>query len=337
MSFHRLFNISLKTVKVPKLGGDIVGRYILKRLVIALPVLFGISVIAFFMVRLVPGDTVTALLGANYNEEQASIIRDKLGLDEPLLVQYGIWISNVFQGDLGFSSFTNQPVLESIVERMPVTIELTLISVGFALIVAIPLGTYAAVKRQSPIDYGASFFGMFGISVPNFWLGTLLILLFSLHWGLLNSGGFVPLQENLWGNFKSMIMPGIALGTAVGAVVMRMTRSSMLEVIGEEYMKMAKAKGVSNFRWIWKHGIKNAFIPVITVIGIQTGYLLGGSVVIEQIFSLPGVGRLALQAIANRDYSLLQGTILFIATAFVLLNLIVDVLYAFLNPKIRYD
>lgn len=313
------------------------GRYILRRLLIAIPVLFGISLIAFFIVRLVPGDTVTALLGANYNEEQAVVLRERLGLDQPLIVQYGLWISNLLQGDFGFSSFTNQPVLEAIMDRLPVTLELAFISVVFALLIAIPLGTYAAIKRNTPVDYGASFFGMFGISTPNFWLGTLMILLFSLHWGVLPSGGFVSLSESISGNLRSMIMPGIALGTAVGAVVMRMTRSSMLEVVGEEYMKMAKAKGVSSGRWIWKHGIKNALIPVITVVGIQIGYLLGGSVVIEQIFSLPGVGRLALQAIENRDYSLLQGTILFIACGFVLINLIVDIIYAFLNPKIRYD
>ncbi|MDC3415823.1 ABC transporter permease [Aquibacillus salsiterrae] len=313
------------------------GRYILKRLLIAIPVLIGISFISFFLVRLVPGDTVTALLGSNYNEEQALILREKLGLDQPLIVQYGLWMANVLQGDLGYSSFTNQPVATALMERLPITIELTVISVVFALIIAIPLGTYAAVKRNSPMDYGASFFGMFGISVPNFWLGTIMILVFSLHWGILPSGGFVGLAEDLGGNIRSMAMPGIALGTAVGAVVMRMTRSSMLEVVGEEYMKMAKAKGVSQSRWIWKHGLKNALIPVITVVGIQTGYLLGGSVVIEQIFSLPGVGRLALQAIANRDYSLLQGAILLIATTFVIINLIVDILYAYLNPKIRYD
>ena len=313
------------------------GKYILKRLLIAIPVLFGISIITFFIIRLVPGDTVTAILGANYNEEQATILRAELGLDEPLIVQYGIWISHVLRGDFGYSSFTNQPVLSAIIERLPVTLELTVISVVFALFIAIPLGRFAAMKRHTPVDYAASFFGMFGISVPNFWLGTLMILLFGLHWGILPSGGFVSISEDVWGNMRSMIIPGTALGTAVAAVVMRMSRSSMLEVVGEEYMKMAKAKGVSNRRWIWKHGWKNAMIPVLTVVGIQTGYLLGGSVVIEQIFSLPGVGRLALQAIEKRDYILLQGTILFIASAFVLINLIVDVLYGLLNPRIRYD
>ena len=313
------------------------GRYIINRLLVSIPVMFGITLISFFIVRLVPGDTVTALLGSNYNEEQAAILREKYGLDQPLYVQYFIWLSNVLRGDFGYSSFTNQAVLDAILERIPVTLELATLSVLIALLIAIPLGTMAALNRNNFFDYSASFLGMIGISVPNFWLGTLAILFFSLHLGWFPSGGFVPIQDGIFANLKSMILPAVALGTTVGAVTMRMTRSSLLEVLGEEYMKMARAKGVSKGRWIWKHGLKNALIPVITVVGIQAGYLLGGSVVIEQIFSLPGIGQLALQAISNRDYALLQGTILFIATAFVLINLIVDLIYGILNPKIRYD
>lgn len=311
--------------------------YILRRLLIAIPVLFGISIIAFFMVRLVPGDTVTAMLGTNYNEAQAEILRQKYGLDQSIFIQYGIWIMSLFKGDLGISSFTNEPVMDLIIGRLPVTLELTIISILFALLIAIPLGTFSALKRNTPVDYGASFFGMFGISIPNFWLGTLMILLFSLHLSWLPSSGFVPISDGMWSNLKTMLMPGIALGTSVGAVTMRMTRSSMLEVLGEEYMKMAKAKGVNRSRLIWKHGLRNALVPVITVLGIQAGYLLGGSIIIEQIFSLPGIGQLALQAISNRDYSLLQGTILFIASAFVLINLAVDIIYAMINPRIRYS
>jgi peptide/nickel transport system permease protein len=317
-------------------GGLYVENYIMKRLLVAIPVLFGISLIAFFLVRLVPGDTVTAMLGANYNEEQAAVLRAKYGLDQPLIVQYTLWITQVLQGDFGASSFTNQPVLQSIMERLPVTLELTLLSILLAVVIAIPLGTLAALKRNSALDYGASFFGMLGISIPNFWLGTLLILFLSLKLGWVPSGGYVAFLEDPAENLQRMVMPALALGTAVGAVVMRMTRSSMLEVIGQEYMKMARAKGVPNSMLIWRHALKNAMIPIVTVIGIQAGYLLGGSVVIEQIFSLPGIGQLALQAISNRDYALLQGTILFVASAFVMINLLVDILYAFLNPKIRY-
>jgi peptide/nickel transport system permease protein len=313
------------------------GKYILKRMLISIPVLFGISVLAFFLVRLVPGDTVTAMLGANYNEEQATILRAKYGLDKPIFVQYLVWISNVLQGDFGVSSFTSQPVLEAIMERLPVTLELTILSVFIALLVAIPLGTIAALRRNSIFDYSASLSGMLGISIPNFWLGTLLILLLSLKLGWVPSGGFTQFIDDPIENLRRMIMPAIALGTSVGAVVMRMTRSSMLEVIGQEYIKMARAKGVTNRMLVLRHALKNAMVPVITVIGIQTGYLLGGSVVIEQIFSLPGIGQLALQAISNRDYALLQGTILFVASAFVLINLVVDIIYAYLNPKIRYE
>ncbi|KHE72902.1 ABC transporter permease [Halobacillus sp. BBL2006] len=311
-------------------------QYVIKRLLISIPVLFGISIVAFFIVRLVPGDTVTAMLGNSYTPGQAEALRAKYGLDEPLIQQYILWLGNVIKGDFGYSQFTNTPVLQAILARLPITIELAILSVVIAVILAIPLGTIAALRRNSKFDYSASFFGMLGISIPNFWLGTLMILFLSLYAGWFPSGGFVGLYESVWGNLKSMILPAIALGTAVGAVAMRMTRSSMLEVTNQEYIKMARAKGVSSQRLIWKHAIKNALIPVVTVLGIQTGYLLGGSVVIEQIFGLPGVGQLALSAITNRDYALLQGTILFIASAFVIVNLIVDVIYGFLNPQIRY-
>ncbi|MDQ0163252.1 ABC transporter permease [Aeribacillus alveayuensis] len=311
-------------------------KFILKRIFIAIPVLFGISIIAFFLVRLVPGDTVTAMLGANYNEEQAEVLRSKYGLDKPLMVQYFIWISNVLQGDFGESTFTSQPVISAIMERLPVTIELTILSLLFAIIIAIPLGSIAAIRRNTLIDYFASFFGLIGISIPRFWLATIMILLLSLKMGRLPSGGFVSFFEDPIANLQCMVMPVIAMGTSVGAVIMRMTRSTMLEVIGQEYIKMARAKGVPNSLLVWKHALKNALIPVVTVIGIQAGYLMGGTVVIEQIFSLPGIGLLALQAITNRDYALLQGTILFIASAFVIINLFVDIIYAFLDPKIRY-
>jgi len=303
---------------------------------VALPVIFGISIIAFFLIRLVPGDTITALLGANYNEEQALILRAKYGLDQPLPVQYLIWLKNVLAGDFGISFFTKEPVVKIIMQRLPVTLELMLISLLYSVFVAIPLGTIAAVKRNSATDYSASVFGLLGVSIPNFWLGILLIAFFSLHLRWLPSGGFVSFGVDPVENLRHMIMPSIALGTAVGAVIMRMTRSSMLEVLGQEYIKMADAKGVTNRRLIFHHALKNSFVPIVTVLGIQMGYLLGGSVVIEKIFALPGIGQLSLQAITNRDYALLQGCILLIATGFVVINLVVDIIYGFLDPKIRY-
>ncbi|OPL08187.1 MAG: glutathione ABC transporter permease [delta proteobacterium ML8_F1] len=311
-------------------------KYIIKRILVALPVIFGISVIAFFLIRLVPGDTITALLGANYNEQQALILRAKYGLDQPLPVQYLIWLKNVLSGDFGVSFFTNEPVVKIIMERLPVTLELMLISLLYSIFIAIPLGTIAALKRNSATDYGASVFGLLGVSIPNFWLGILLIAYFSLHLRWLPSGGFVSFWVDPAENIRHMIMPSIALGTAVGAVIMRMTRSSMLEVLGQDYIKMADAKGVTNKRLIFNHALKNSFVPIVTVLGIQMGYLLGGSVVIEKIFALPGIGQLSLQAITNRDYALLQGCILLIATGFVVINLIVDIIYGFLDPKIRY-
>jgi len=302
----------------------------------AIPILLGISIIAFFLIRLVPGDTVTALLGANYNEEQATILRAKYGLDKPLVLQYFIWFKNVLVGDLGNSFFTREPVVTAIADRLPVTLQLMLMSFLYSIFIAIPLGTIAAIKRNSALDYGASFVGLLGVSVPNFWLGTLFILFFSLNLKWFPSGGFVSFFEDPVQNLRYMIMPSVALGASVGAVVMRMTRSSMLEVLGQDYIKMAEAKGVKDGRLIFHHALKNGFIPVVTVLGIQLGYLLGGSVVIEKIFSLPGVGQLSLQAITNRDYALMQGCILLVASGFVIINLIVDIIYAFLNPRIRY-
>ena len=311
-------------------------KYIVKRILMAIPILLGISIIAFFLIRLVPGDTVTALLGANYNEEQAIILRAKYGLDKPLVLQYFIWFKNVLVGDLGNSFFTREPVVTAIADRLPVTLQLMLMSFLYSIFIAIPLGTIAAIKRNSALDYGASFVGLLGVSVPNFWLGTLFILFFSLNLKWFPSGGFVSFFEDPVQNLRYMIMPSVALGASVGAVVMRMTRSSMLEVLGQDYIKMAEAKGVKDGRLIFHHALKNGFIPVVTVLGIQLGYLLGGSVVIEKIFSLPGVGQLSLQAITNRDYALMQGCILLVASGFVIINLIVDIIYAFLNPRIRY-
>ena len=258
-------------------------KYIVKRILMAIPILLGISIIAFFLIRLVPGDTVTALLGANYNEEQATILRAKYGLDKPLVLQYFIWFKNVLVGDLGNSFFTREPVVTAIADRLPVTLQLMLMSFLYSIFIAIPLGTIAAIKRNSALDYGASFVGLLGVSVPNFWLGTLFILFFSLNLKWFPSGGFVSFFEDPVQNLRYMIMPSVALGASVGAVVMRMTRSSMLEVLGQDYIKMAEAKGVKDGRLIFHHALKNGFIPVVTVLGIQLGYLLGGSVVIEKI------------------------------------------------------
>ncbi len=310
-------------------------QYIIKRLLIAIPVLLGISVAAFFLVRIIPGDTVTVLLGTHYTETQAEALRQRLGLDKPLWTQYFIWLGQVLRGDFGQSAYTGRPVLAVIFDRLPVTLQLAGMSILFAMIVGIPLGVISALHRRQIRGYAASFVGILGISVPGFWLGTILILAFSLKLGWLPSGGFVGINVDPIDNLRHMVLPVLALGTAVAAVVVRMTRSSMLNILKQDYVRTARAKGASENKVVYRHALKNAMIPVITIIGLQAGYLIGGSVVIEQVFSLPGVGRLALQAIGNRDYALLQGVVLFVAVAFVVVNLVVDVLYALFDPRIR--
>lgn len=310
-------------------------RTLRNRLLIALPVLFGISVLSFFIVRLVPGDTVTAMLGAQYTESQAEALRIKYGLDQPLLVQYQVWLGNVLRGDWGESAYTGQSVGAALLERLPVTAQLVFFSVTIALVIALPLGILGALRRGRGTDAAVTTLGLLGISVPGFWLGTLLILGLSLNTGWFPSGGYIHWSVDRWENFRHMVLPSLALGGAVVAVIMRMTRSAMLDVLHQDYVRLARAKGMPRRIWVLKHAFRNALIPIVTITGIQIGYLLGGSVVIEQIFSLPGIGMLTLQAINNRDYALLQGTVLFVGCCFVVINLLVDLLYAYLDPRIQ--
>ena len=310
--------------------------YIARRLLLAIPVLFGISLVAFALVRLVPGDTATVMLGMQYTEARGEQIRAEMGLDQPVPVQYAIWLSRALSGDLGQSGFTGQPVTRALRERLPVTLQLASSAVLFALVMALPLGMMAAVHRGRWPDHLAMTVGVAGLSVPNFWLGILLILLFARTLGWAPSGGFIHLFEDPVGNLRTMILPAFALGLAVAAVLIRTMRAAMLDVLGQEYLRMARAKGCGPLRLYGVHAFRNALVPVLTVLGIQVGYLLGGSVVIESVFGLPGIGMLALEAIRNRDYVLLQGVIVFVGTAFLLINLTVDLLYAWVNPQIRY-
>lgn len=311
-------------------------RYIVKRILSIIPVLLGISIVVFLAVRLIPGDFATVMLGTQYTEEAAAALREQYGLNQPLIYQYLIWLKGILTGNFGYSYISNQSVSVLLFSRLPVTLELTILSLLLAVCFGIPMGYWAACKRNKAPDSAATVTGLLGISIPNFWLGTMFILLFSLKLKWFPSGGFVPLTDGILRNLRCMILPAIALGLAVSAVVMRSARSAMVEVIGQEYMKMARAKGLSGIKLIFRHGIKNTMVNVLTILGLQTGSLLGGSVVIEQIFSLPGIGSLALQSINNRDYLVLQGTVLFISTMFVLINLIVDLLYSAVNPQIRY-
>lgn len=312
------------------------ARYIIKRLLSIIPVLIGISLVVFFSVRLIPGDFATIALGTQYTEEAAEALRVQYGLNRPLFEQYFIWLSQLLTGNMGYSYASGAAVAELLGNALPITLELTFLSLLVAIFVGIPMGYWAGCKRNKLPDSIVTVIGLLGISIPGFWLGTMMILLLSLKMGLFASGGFVPLSQGLGANLKSMVMPVLALGSAVSAVVMRSSRSAMIEVIDQEYIKMVRAKGASGPRLIFKHAVRNTLVNVLTILGLQTGSLLGGSVVIEKIFSLPGIGSLALKAINSRDYLLLQGTVLFVALMFVLINLIVDLLYCVVNPQIKY-
>jgi peptide/nickel transport system permease protein len=301
------------------------------------PVLFGISLVVFALVRLIPGDVVQILLGTSASEQQIETLRRLFGLDQPLPVQFADWFSHVVRGDLGTSLRTGRPVLPDLVARFGVTLQLTLSSMLIALVVAIPLGITSAARRGQLWDAASRLLALIGLSIPNFWLGTLLILFASLAIGWLPPVGFVSLLDDPGLGIQTLLLPSIALGTALAAFVMRMLRSTLLEVLGQEYVRTAYAKGLHDRTVVYTHALKNAFIPVLTVIGIQIGYLLGGAVVVEQVFSLPGLGRFLLDAISTRDYPIVQGGVLFIALVFSLVNLVVDVLYASLDPRIRYQ
>jgi len=300
------------------------------------PVLFGISVLVFGLVHLIPGDVAQVLLGTQATDQQIETLRRGFGLDRPLPVQYVDWLSHVLQGDFGVSLRTSRPVLPDLVSRFGVTLQLTVVSTVIALVVAIPLGVASAANRGRTSDALSRVLALLGLSIPNFWLGTMLILFVSLvlHW--LPPVGFVSLLDNPWLGLQTLILPALALGTAVAAFIMRMVRSSLLEVLRQDYIRTANAKGLRDNVVLYRHALKNAFIPVLTVIGVQIGYLLGGAVIIESIFSLPGMGRFLLDSINNRDYSIVQGGVLLIALIFSLVNLSVDLVYGWLDPRIRY-
>ncbi len=308
--------------------------YLARRLLISLVVLLGLSVLAFALVRLVPGDTVTAMLGQRYTDADADALRHRLGLDQPLPAQYARWVGLALRGDFG-QTVAGRPVTAALAEALPVTIQLMGMALLLAVAVGVPLGVAAAARRNRPTDYLAALLGLVGLSVPGFWLGAMLILLFALQLGWLPSGAFVSLDQGLTDNLRHMILPAIALGGAVAAVVMRMTRTAMVETLADDYVRTARAKGAGHARTLFLHALRNGLIPVITIVGLQAGYLFGGSVVIEEVFSLNGLGRLVLRAVTQRDYPLLQAAILLIGAAFIAFNLLVDLLYAAADPRIR--
>ncbi len=309
--------------------------FALKKFGLAVLTLLGVSIILFILVRIVPGDPADAILGQFATEAQRHAINERYGLDQPLPQQYLTWLGGIFRGDLGHSSYARRPVTETLADAWPVTLQLASMSLAFALLVGIPLGVVAAIRQGRGVDHLASGFGILGVSVPNFWLGTMLILIFAYVLGWLPSAGAPPLTRDPLGNLQAMLLPTLALGMAVAAVVMRMTRSSMLEVLGQDYVRTAKAKGLSPRVVVVRHALRNALIPVLTITGIQAGYLLGGSVVIERVFNLRGIGWLVFQSATNRDFLLLQAVVLLIAAGFIALNLIVDLLYGVVDPRMR--
>jgi peptide/nickel transport system permease protein len=311
-------------------------RFIVRRLLAMVVVLFGISVVVFLLVHLVPGDVVAVLLGPRTSPQASAALREIFGLNDPIYIQYLHWLGDVLRGDFGTSLRTGQPVLGQVIDRFGVTLELTGLALLLALAIGIPAGILGAVKQYSKTDYAVTIFALAGLSIPEFLLATLLILLLSLEWRFLPPSGYVPFGEDPIQNLKLMIMPAIALGLGAASYITRMTRSSVLETLRQDYIRTAYAKGLRGMVIVIRHALKNALIPVVTVIGIQLGYLLGGAVIVEAIFAVPGVGRYALDGINMRDYPVVQGTVLFITIVFVTVNLIVDVLYAYLDPRIRY-
>ncbi len=314
------------------------GGYILKRLVLAIPVLIGITVVVFLLVRLIPGDVIDLMLGTegSLRPEVRDQLRQTLGLDRPLYVQYFTWLGDIIRGDLGVSLRTGQPIVENLAGKLPITLELAVLSVLLSLVLAIPLGIISALRRNSFLDFIVRMVGTIGLSLPSFWLATMLILIASVYfrWGapLIYASPFDDLSKNL----QQMLLPSLALAAGLMAVVMRMTRSSMLEVLSQEYIRTARAKGLREQLIIYRHALRNALMPVLTVVGVQTGHLLGGAVIIEQIFGLPGLGWFLLNGIYQRDYPVVQAGVLIIAVIFVLTNLIVDLMYAFIDPRIQY-
>ena len=314
------------------------GRYLAWRLVGAIPTLLGVTVLTFLFIRLIPGDAIAARLGTStaLSPEQLASLRAYFGLDQPLYQQYWTWLTSLLRGDLGYSIRTGRPVLVEITERLPATLELAAAATVIAVAIGLPLGLLSAMRPRSRADVIARIGGLIGLSLPSFWLGTLIIVFFSLYlrW-LPNTGGYVDFVHDPLSNLALIVLPAVTLGVALAAATMRMTRSAMLDVLNADYVRTAWAKGLSGALIVRRHVLKNGLIVVVTLLGIQVGQLLGGAVVVEEIFSIPGVGRMLLAAIVQRDYALVQGGVLVIAILFVLVNIVVDLLYGYLDPRIR--
>jgi peptide/nickel transport system permease protein len=309
--------------------------FVLRRVGAALIVLFLASILVFAGVRALPGDPALALAGENRDPAALEQIRHKYGFDQPVPVQYVKWLGNALQGDLGTSTKSGLSVTETIVDRIPITLELAALSILFAVVLGVSAGVIAAVKRGSPADYATSSLALFGLSVPHFWLGLILILIFAVKLQILPASGYVPFTEDPIENLRRMLMPAFVLGTGFSAVVMRQMRSSMLESLSADYVRTARAKGLSEREVIGVHALRNSLITVVTLIGLQLGALISGAVITEQIFVIPGFGKLTIDSVLQRDFAMIQGVVLVAAAGYVVVNLVVDLLYSVLNPRIR--
>jgi peptide/nickel transport system permease protein len=314
-----------------------VRGYVVRRVVALVVTLGFVSVLVFVAIRVLPGDPVLVMAGPEANPEVVARLRAAMGLDRPLVVQYADWLGQALRGELGTSLQYDVPVGALILSRMPVTLPLTAMAAFFTVAVAIPLGVYAATRARGPGDYVTMVVAQTGLAVPSFWAGLLLILLFSVRLGWFRSGGFEGWAQGFWAAVRSLLLPAVALGLFQAAVLIRATRSSLLEVLAEDYVRTARAKGVSERLVIARHALRNAMIPIVTVAGLQLGQLLAGSIILESVFALPGLGRLALGAIAARDLPVVQGVTLFVASCIVTINFAVDLSYAWLDPRIRHD
>jgi peptide/nickel transport system permease protein len=311
------------------------GKFLAGRLASILPTLFFVTVLIFGLQQLLPGDPAMILAGEDQDPNVVAYLRQKMRLDEPLPVQYFHWLANVLQGDLGESLRIQKPVTELILEKLPVTAQLASMAILIALAIGITAGVVSAVKKDTAWDYAANVFALWGLSTPNFWLGILMILLFAVQLGWLPASGYVSPLDDLKGNLAAMIMPAFVLGNAFAAVLMRHTRSAMLQVLSSDYVRTARAKGLSERVVILKHALRNALTPVITLGALGFGELLGGTVLTESVFSIPGFGKLIVDAVFNRDYAVVQGVVLVTATTYIVLNLLADLAYFFVNPRMR--
>ena len=312
-------------------------RYLIKKFLTLLVLLFLVSITVYAVLFVLPGDPAQIILGINATPEMLAKLRAELGLDQSFWGQYADWMVDILTGRGSRSINYDMPVYDLLISKLAVTGPLALLAMFFAVVISIPLGIYAARHQNRPGDVGVMFFTQLGLATPEFWLGILLILLFSVHWGLFSAGGFPGWSENFWGSLKALLLPSFALGVIRASILTRLTRSSMLDVLREDYIRTARAKGLKERTVVYIHALKNALIPVLTILGLQLGQLLAGAIIIENVYYLPGLGRLVFQAIGHRDLPVVREIVLFMAAAVVLVNFLVDLAYASLDPRIRLE